>query len=321
MACSAAPAGYHLLKKIALPGDGGWDYLAVDTAGRKLYVSHGKEVEVVNIDSGQVAGQIPNTKGVHGVAIAPDSKRGFTSNGGSNTSTIFSLDTLKPIAEVPTGEKPDALIYDPATHRVFVNNGGSNNTTVIDAASGKVVGTIDLGGAPEFSAADGKGHVFTNLEDKSEAVKLDAKNLKVEQRWKLAPCDSPSSMAMDPKSNRLFIGCRNHLMAVVDASNGKVITTMPIGDHVDATVFDPSTGLVFFSNGDGTINIFHEDSPDKYSAVETVKTEPGAKTMAFDPKTGHLFLSAAERMPPAPGSKRPGAVKPGSFTVLVVGKN
>ena len=270
-----------------------------------MYVSHGTQVEVIDIDAGTVVGSIPKTPGVHGVAIAPELGRGFVSNGQAATVTIFDLKTLKPIADVPTGQKPDAIIYDPATSRVFAFNGGSNSATAIDAATGKVAGTVDLGGGPEFAAADGKGYVFDNLEDESMVLKINSRDLKVEQRWPTAPCSAPSSMAMDRENRRLFLGCRSKVMAVMNADTGKIITTVPIGDHVDATVFDSGSKLIFNSNGEGTISIIHQDSPDTYSAVETVKTLPKAKTMAFDSKTHQLFLSTAEN---------------GQFEVLVVGK-
>lgn len=303
----AAPqgGGYSIIKKIPIPGSGSWDYLTVDAAARRLYVSHGTQVEVVDIDSLSVVGNVPKTRGVHGIAIAPEFGRGFISNGQSSTVTIFDLKTLKPIAEVPTGQKPDAIIYDPATRRVFAFNGDGNSATAIDAESGKVAGTVDLGGGPEYAAADGKGYVFNNLEDESQLLKINSRELKVEQRWPTAPCSSPSSMAMDQANRRLFLGCRSKVMAVVDADSGKVITTLPIGDHVDATAFDPETKLIFNSNGEGTISVIHQDSADTYSAVETVKTLPRAKTMALDPKTHRLFLSTAEN---------------GQFEVLVVGK-
>jgi DNA-binding beta-propeller fold protein YncE len=219
--------------------------------------------------------------------------------------TIFDLKTLKPIAEVATGKKPDAIILDPATSRVFAFNGGGNSATAIDAASGKVAGTVDLGGGPEFAVADGKWFVYNNLEDESLVLKINSRDLKVEQRWPTAPCASPSSIAMDRASRRLFIGCRSRVMAVMNADTGKVITTVPIGDHVDATAFDAETKLIFNSNGEGTITVIREEGPDKYSVVETVKTLPKAKTMALDPKTHRLFLSTAES---------------GQFEVLVVGK-
>src|SRR5271166_3701787 len=301
---AVAADGYNITKKIPIPGQGSWDYLTVDEAARRLYVSHGTQVEVLDVDSGSIVGSIPKTPGVHGIAIAPELGRGFVSNGQSSTVTIFDLKTLKPIAEVPTGQKPDAIIFDSATSRVFAFNGGSNSATAIDAATGSIAGTIDLGGGPEFAVADGKGFVFDNLEDESLVLKIDARKLTVEQRWPTAPCASPSSMAMDRANRRLFLGCRSKVMAVVDADSGKVITTLPIGDHVDATAFDPATKLIFNSNGEGTITIIRQDGPDKYSLVETVKTLPKAKTMALDSKTHRLFLSTAES---------------GQFEVLVVG--
>ena len=301
----AAGGGYSVTKKIPIPGQGSWDYLSVDVAARRLYVSHGTQVEVLDIDSGAIVGSIPKTPGVHGVAIAPELGRGFVSNGQASTVTIFDLKTLKPIADAPTGQKPDAIIYDPATSRVFAFNGGSNSATAIDAATGKVAGTVNLEGGPEFAAADGKGFVFDNLEDESQVVKINSRDLKVEQRWPTAPCKAPSSMAIDAANRRLFLGCRSKVMAVMNADTGQVITTLPIGDHVDATAFDEEAKLIFNSNGEGTTTVIHQDSPDKYSAVETVKTLPKAKTMALDPKTHQLFLSTAEN---------------GQFEVLVVRK-
>jgi YVTN family beta-propeller protein len=306
MALNAAPdSGYAVVKKIPIPGQGSFDYLTVDESARRLYVSHGTQVEVLDIDSLSLVGNVPKTPGVHGIAIAPESGRGFVSNGKASTVTIFDLKTLKSISEVPTGEKPDAIIYDPATARVFAFNGESNSATAIDAASGAVVGTVGLGGGPEFAAADGTGYIFNNLEDQSQVLKINSRTFKVEQRWPTAPCSSPSSMAMDRANRRLFIGCRNKVMAVINADTGKVITTLPIGDHVDATAFDTETKLIFNSNGEGTVTVIREGSGDQYSLVETVKTLPRAKTMALDPKTHRLFLSTAEN---------------GQFEVLVVGK-
>jgi YVTN family beta-propeller protein len=297
--------GYHITKKIPIAGQGSWDYLAVDESGRRLYVSHGTQVEVLDVDSGAVVGKIENTLGVHGIAIAPELGRGFVSNGQSSTVTIFDLKTLKTVAEVPTGKKPDAIIYDPATSRVFAFNGGSNSATAIQAADGKVAGTIDLGGGPEFAVADGSGYVYDNLEDESLVLKINARSLKVEQRWPTAPCASPSSIAMDRPNRRLFLGCRSKVMAVMNADSGKVIATLPIGDHVDATAFDPDSRLIFNSNGEGTVTVIRQDGPDKYSLVENAKTLPRAKTMALDPKTHRLFLSTAEA---------------GQFEVLVVSR-
>jgi DNA-binding beta-propeller fold protein YncE len=303
-AAGTSGGGYKIIKKIPIPGEGSWDYLIVDGGARRLYVSHGTQVEVLDVDSGAIVGKIANTPGVHGIAIAPELGRGFASNGQSSTVTVFDLKTLNKISEVPTGKKPDAIIYDPATSRVFAFNGSSNSATAIDAADGKVAGTVDLGGGPEYAAADGAGHVFDNLEDESLVLKIDSRKLTVEQRWKTAPCEAPSSMAIDAPNHRLFIGCRSRVMAVMSTDTGQVITTVPIGDHVDATAFDPESRLIFNSNGEGTITVVHEDDPDKYSVVENVKTLPRAKTMALDPKTHQLFLSTAES---------------GQFEVLVVG--
>jgi DNA-binding beta-propeller fold protein YncE len=300
-----AAENYQVLKKISVPGQGSWDYLTVDPDARRLYVSHGAQVEVLDVDSEKVVGQIPNTPGVHGIAIAPESGRGFVSDGQASTVTIFDLKTLKSISEVPTGKKPDAIVYDPATKRVFAFNGGSNSATAIDADNGKVAGSVDLGGGPEYAAADGKGFVYDNLEDENQVVKIDSHKLTVTERWPTAPCSAPSSMAIDRANRRLFLGCRSKVMAVMNADTGKVITTLPIGDHVDATAFDEESKLIFNSNGEGTITVIHQDTPDQYSAVQTVKTLPRAKTMALDPKTHRLFLSTSDA---------------GQFVVLVVGK-
>ncbi len=277
----------------------------MDEQAHRLYVSHGTQVEVLDTDSLKLMGSLPNTPGVHGIAIAAELGRGFVSNGQAATVTIFDLNTLKAISEVPTGQKPDAIIFDPATSKVFAFNGGSNSATAIDAATGKVMGTVNLDGGPEFAVADGRGFVFDNLEEESVVVKINSRELKVEQRWPTAPCASPSSMAMDRANRRLFLGCRSKVMAVMNADTGQVITTVPIGDHVDATAFDPESKLIFNSNGEGTISVIHQDSADKYSLVETVKTLPRAKTLALDSRTHRLFLSTAEN---------------GQFEVLVVGK-
>ncbi len=302
---AAGAAEYSVTRKIPIPGQGSWDYLTIDGDARRLYVSHGTQVEVLDVDSGGIVGKIENTQGVHGIAIAPDIGRGFVSNGQSSTVTIFDLKTLKTIAEVPTGKKPDAIIYDPATTRVFAFNGGSNSATVIEGKDGKVAGTINLGGGPEFAAADGNGYVYNNLEDQSLVLKINSRTLKVEQRWPTAPCASPSSMAIDRANRRLFVGCRSKVMAVMNADTGQVVATLPIGDHVDATAFDGETRLIFNSNGEGTVTVIRQESPDKYSVAETVKTLPRAKTSALDQKTHQLFLSTAES---------------GQFEVLVVGK-
>ena len=304
VAPTIAADGYQVTKKIPIPGQGGWDYLTVDESARRLYVSHGTRVDVLDVDSGEILGSIP-TVGVHGIAVAPELGRGFVSDGKASKVLIFDLKTIKVVQEVVAGKNPDAIIYDPASSHVFAFNGGSNSATAINAADGKVAGTIDLGGGPEFAVADGQGFVFNNLEDQSLVLKIDSRKLKVEQRWPTAPCASPSSMAIDRPNRRLFIGCRSKVMAVMNADTGQVITTLPIGDHVDATAFDPDTRLIFNSNGEGTITVIRQETPDKYSIVESVKTLPRAKTMALDPKTHQLFLSTEES---------------GQFVVLVVSK-
>jgi DNA-binding beta-propeller fold protein YncE len=294
MAAAGSNSGYSITRKIPIAGQGSWDYLTVDELARRVYVTHGTQVEVLDIDSGEIVGKIDNLHGIHGVALAPDLGRGFVTNGQTSTVTIFDLKSLKAVQEVAVGKKPDAILFDPATSRVFAFNGDGDSATAIEAATGKVAGTVDLGGGPEFATADGTGFVFNNLEDQSLVVKIDARKLTVGQRWPTAPCQSPSSMAIDRATRRLFIGCRSKVMAVMNADTGKVITTLPIGDHVDATAYDPTTHLIFNSNGEGTVTVIHQDNPDTYSLVETVKTLPRAKTMALDPKTHQLFLSTAE---------------------------
>ena len=307
-----AAGNYQLLKKVPVPGDGGWDYLTLDAAARRLYVSHGTEVNVLDADAGTVVGKIGGTAGVHGIALVPEINRGFISNGQTNDVLVFDLKTLETVSRLPAGKKPDAIFYDRATRRVIANNNGGDSSTIIDAAAGKVAGTVELGGAPESGAGDGKGKVFINLEDKNEAVKIDPVALKLEARWALKPCETPTAMAMDTATRRLFIGCRNKLAALVNADTGAVVATLPIGGGVDAAAFDAATKLVYFSNGDGTVNIFHEDSPDKLSPAGNIQTQPGAKTMALDPKTHNVFLSVAER--------EGRTIKPGTFHVLIFGR-
>ena len=317
-------SGYHLMKKYQVGGEGFWDYLKMDSEARRLYISRGTHVMVLNADTGEVAGDIPNTDGVHGIALAPELGRGFTSNGRSSTATIFDNKTLKIIGEAKTDAGPDGIIYDAASQRVFTFNGHGNSATAIDAATGKVAGTIPLDGRPEFAAADGAGHVYNNLEDKSIVIQIDSKSLKVLNRWPLAPCESPSGMAIDPEHRRLFIGCHNQMMAVMDADTGKVVATPPIGRGVDANQFDPGTGLAFSSNGDGTLTVIHEDSPDKFTVVDNVQTQRGARTMALDLKTHNVYLVSADfGAPPAPTADNPHprpTMVPNSFVVLVYGK-
>ncbi|HEV2176978.1 MAG TPA: YncE family protein [Terriglobia bacterium] len=314
---------YHLIKKVVLGGEGFWDYLGIDPANRHLFVSHGTHVMVLNAGTYAVVGDIPDTPGVHGIAIAPDAGRGYISDGRANQVTIFDLKTLKTIGTAKTGEGPDGIIYDPASKRVFTFNGEGNSSTAIDAATGAVVGTFDLGGRPEFAAADGEGHVYNNLEDKSIVLQIDSKSLKILNRWPLAPGESPSGMAIDAAHRRLFIGCHNQMMAIMNADTGKVVATVPIGKGVDANRFDPGTQFAFSSNGDGTLTVVHEDSPDKYTVVDNVQTQRGARTMELDPETHKVFLVTAEfgPMPPAkPGERHFPPIVPGSFTLLVFGR-
>ena len=320
----ALPAGgYHLIAKKVLGGEGFWDYLTCDSGARRLYISRGTHVMVVDADSLEVVGDIPNTEGVHGIALAPEFGRGFVSDGRSNTVTIFDLKTLKTLGTVPTGAGPDAIIYDTASKRVFTFNGHGGDSTAIDAATGTVTGTIALGGKPEFAVADGKGRIYNNLEDKSVVVEIDSRKLAVTNRWPLAPCEGPSGMAMDTEHRRLFIGCDNKMMAVVDADSGKMLATPAIGSGVDANGFDPAAGLAFSSNGDGTLTLVHEDSPQTFKVVDNVQTQRGARTMALDAKTHKVFLVTAEFGPaPAPTPEHPHprpTMKPGTFTLLVFG--
>ncbi len=315
---------YHLLKKINIGGEGGWDYLTFDSAARRLYLSHASRVVVVDVESGKTVGEIPNTNGVHGIALAPDLNRGFTSNGRDSTVTVFDMKTLQTLSQIKVGKNPDAIIYDPATRRVFTFNGASSDATAIDAKSGTVAGTIALNGKPEFAAADGRGMVYVNLEDKSEVVALDSRALAIKQRWPLAPGEEPSGMAMDKQSRRLFVACANQKMIVMNADNGHIVASVPIGKGVDAAAFDPNTKLAFSSNGDGTLTVIHEDSPDKFSVVENATTQKGARTMALDEKTHDVYLATAEfGPPPAATAERPRprpSIVPGTFSVLVMSK-
>jgi len=319
---AAGPSGYHLAKTYKVGGEGGWDYLTFDGATGRLFIARATRVMVLDADNGKLLGEIPDTPGVHGIALAPELGRGFTSNGRGNSVTIFDLASLKVLGTVETGKNPDAIAYDPATQRVFTFNGGSHDSTVIDAAKGAVAGMIALGGRPEFAVADGKGAIFANLEDKSEIVAIDSRKLTLTARWPLAPCEEPTGLAIDREHRRLFSGCSNKLMAIVDADSGRLLATLPIGRGVDATAFDPKTALAFSSNGEGTLTVIHEESPKKFSVVENVPTQRGARTMALDPKTHRVFLVTAEYGPSAAGTAenprpRPTTV-PGTFVVLVV---
>jgi DNA-binding beta-propeller fold protein YncE len=310
---------YHLLKEIPVGGDGGWDYLSVDSAARRLYVSHQTKVVVIDLDKETVVGEIPDTPGVHGLAVAPELQRGFVSCGRANKAAVVDLKTLQTTSWVETGENPDGMLYDPSRQEVYMFNGRGKSATVFEAQSGKVVATIPLGGKPEFAAIDTKaGRVFNNLEDKSEVVSIDTKGHAVVDRWPIAPGEEASGMAFDEQNHRLFLGCGNKLMVMLDSTSGKVVASVPIGDGVDANAFDPETRLAFASCGDGTVTVAHEDAPDKLTVVQTLKTERGARTMTIDPKTHKIYLPSAKFEAPAQGQRR-GRVVPGSFKILVYG--
>lgn len=315
----SSPSGYHLIKTVPVPGDEGWDYLAVDSVARRVYISHGSHVVVMNADTYAIEGDIPDTAGVHGIALASGLDRGFVSAGRANMAVIFDLKSLKTLGTVKTDTNPDAIVYDDVTKRVFTMNGRGQNTTAINGADGSVAGTLALGGKPEFAAADGKGSIYVNIEDKSELVQFDAQKLTETHRWPLAPCKSPSGLSMDVKNRRLFSVCDEKVMAVTDADTGKIVATPTICEGPDASAFDPAAGYAFASCGDGNLTVIHEDSPDKFTVVENVSTRRSARTMGLDLKTHKIFLSSAEFDPPAPGERR-GKMKPGSFAILVVGK-
>jgi YVTN family beta-propeller protein len=289
-----AAVNYQTLKKVTVPGAGGWDYLTVDPVARRVYVSHSTQVDVLDADSFSLVGTIPDTPGVHGIAIAQEAGRGYISAGKADAVIAFDLKTLKPLDQIKVGKKPDAIIYEPLTKRIYVMNGDSGSISVLNAADGKLVGTIDLGGGPEFAVSDGKGNLYVNLEEQNQTLRIDVNALQVKDRWPLAPCATPTSMAMDVENRRLFVGCRNKHLAVLDADTGKLVFTAPIGERVDAGAFDSKTRLVYLSTGDGKVFVFHQDSPDKYSVTQEIVTKPGAKTMGFDPKTGNLFVPTNE---------------------------
>lgn len=320
----AADSSYHLVNTYKLGGEGGWDYLNLDSSSRRLYISRATHVIVMDADSGKVVGDIPDTPGVHGIALAPELGRGFISNGREGTVSIFEIQSLKLISKLKAGENPDAILYDPASKRVFAFNGRSHDATAIDAASGTVAGTIKLEGKPEFAASQGDGMIYVNIEDKSQIDAIDTRKLTVTASWPLAPCEEPSGLAIDRKRHRLFVGCDNKMMAVVDSKSGKVIATPAIGDGVDANAFDPGTDLAFASCGEGVLTVVHEDSPDKFTVVGNVPTKQGARTMALDEKTHNVYTVTADFGPPPaatadnPHPRR--TILPDSFVVLVLGK-
>ena len=320
---SSAP-GYHVVKSYKLGGEGGWDYLNLDSAARRLYIARATRVMVIDTDSGALVGEITDTPGVHGIALATELGKGFVSNGGESTISVFDPKTLKTTSKVKVGDHPDAILYDPATKRVFTFNARSHDATAVDAINGEVIGTIPLAGKPEFAVSDGKGTIYVNLEDRNQLFAIDPGKLSVRSRWPLAGCDEPTGLAMDRKNRRLFSGCSNKVMNVVNADTGDVLAVLPIGEGVDATAFDEETGLAFASCGEGVLTVVLEESPDKFMVVENVVTQRGARTMALDQKTHNLFTVTAQFGPrPQPTAEMPhprAPILPDSFVVLVVGK-
>jgi YVTN family beta-propeller protein len=313
-----AQSNYKIINKIHVDGDGGWDYISVDESNGRIYVSHATMAQAVDIKTGKVVGTIPDTKGIHGIAIAADLNKGFTSNGRDSSVTVFNLKTLAVITKVKvTGRNPDAILYDPFSKKVFTFNGGSASSTVIDANDNKVVATIPLQGKPEFSVTDGNGKIYVNIEDKSLIDQIDVKTLKVERSWSITPGEEPSGLALDNQSHRLFSVCGNKLMVVSDAVAGKVITTLPIGDRCDGVTFDPDKKRAYSSNGEGSITAVQEGNDDTYKVLENIQTQPGARTITIDKTTHHLYLPTAEyESAPSGTNRRP--IKPNSFVILDV---
>lgn len=319
-----AQSGFQLIKKTVIGGEGGWDYLSVDDQNRRLYVSHSTQAEVLNVDTHEKIGTIADLKGIHGVIAVPKSGRGVTTNGRSNSVTIFDLKTLKSIVELPTGKNPDALLYDKFSDRVFIFNHSDVTTTVIDITEGKVIGTVDVGGtALEAGVSDENGTIFVNLEDTHEIVSFDTKTLAIKSKWKIAPGEEPTGLAIDVKNHRLFTVCHNGWMMVLDSDKGTVVAQVPIGKRVDGVVFDPKLRTAISSNGEGTMTVVQEVSPNEFKVIETVKTEVGARTIALDAKTHHVFVYTAQYgETPAATTENPNPrpkIVPGTFMVLEYG--
>jgi hypothetical protein len=330
-ACAVAPlraacqsAGhYHVAQRFTLGGDGGWDYVILDSIGNRLFIGRQNRVMVVDPMRGEVLGEIPGLSAAHGTALDYSTGHGFATSGRDSSVVMFDLKTLAVLGRTTAADDADAILYDPATKLVFTFNGDANSSTVIDPSTGKRVGTIALGGKPEYGVAVGNGHLFANIEDKSEVVEIDGRTQQVLRRWSLAPCESPTGLAIDRTHHILFSGCRNRRLAISDGSAGRVITTLPIGAGVDANAFDSVTQEALASNGDGTLTVVHEDAPDRFRVVETVSTMAGARTMALDPRSHRLYLVTAQFGPPpsestAANPRRRPPIIPGSFTLLVL---
>ncbi|MEI6749855.1 MAG: YncE family protein [Bacteroidota bacterium] len=313
----SAQSNYAPAKKIHVDGDGGWDYISVDEANGRIFVSHSMVAQAIDIKTGKIAGTIPDTKGIHGIAIASDLNKGFTSNGRDSSVTVFNLKTLAVITKISgTGRNPDAILYDPFSQKIFTFNGRSSNITVIDAKENIVIATIPLDGKPEFSVTDGKGKIFVNIEDKSCINVINSTTLKVVQRWPIAPGAEPSGLAFDAQTHRLFSVCSNKLMVITDSESGKVIASLPIGDRCDGVAFDPANKRAYSSNGEGTITVVQEIDKDNFKVLETIPTQAGARTITLDKATHHLYLPTAEyeSLPTAENRRPP--LKPNSFVIL-----
>jgi YVTN family beta-propeller protein len=329
LAAQAAPASgtkpYRVLQQFKLGGPGGWDYLKVDAQGERLFISRGDRVLVMRTRDGSLAGTIPDTSGVHGIALAPDLGEGFTSNGRADTITVFDLASLATRSAIAvSGHNPDAILYDDASHHVYTFNGRSHDVSVVDPAKGSVVTTLAAGGKPEFAASDGKSRIFFNVEDTHQIGVIDSQRMQRSQTWTLPHCEEPTGLALDVAHERLFSACDNEVLAVTDAKSGKHVAEVPIGKGPDAAAFDAERGLIFTSNGeDGTLTMIHEDDPDHYSVVATIPTQKSARTMALDPKSHRIYLVAAEFGPAPPATKEQPRPRPtvldGTFTVIVVG--
>ena len=323
-ASAANEGSYRLLREIPIGGEGGWDILTVDSPAHRLYLSHSTKIVVIDLEKNAVVGEIAGTPGVHGFVAVPEFGRGFSTNGKENKTSVVDLKTLQTVSKINTGENPDALVYEPLHHEIYVFNHSGNSATVIDAKTVKLISTIALGGSPEFAAVDrAAGRIYCNLEDKSEVIAIDTTKHEVVARWPVAPGEEPSGIAFDAAHHRLFSGCHNKMMTMLDTESGKVVATVPIGAGVDGCAFDDATRLAFASCGDGTTTIAKEETPEKLTVVQTLKTEPRARTITIDPGTHRICLPSARFNPPpspAPGATpaRP-TVIPGTLKLLVYG--
>ena len=315
-----AQKGFHILKTFHIQSGGGWDYIAVGPGNNRLYVSHGTQVNILNQTTGDSVGVIENTTGVHGIAFDQSQNRGFTSNGRLNTVTVFDLGSNAIIAQIPAGQNPDAILYEPFTKKIITCNGRSKNLSIIDPITNKLLDSIAVGGKPETAVSNGTGKLFVNIEDKNEIVVVDLQTYSVIAHWALSPAEEPTGLVIDKKTNRLFAACGNKFLAIVDATDGKVIETVPIGDGCDGAAFDSQTKNIFTSNGEGTLSVYKEKSADKFKLAATVSTKRGARTIAIDEQNHLVYLPTAEFEPMDPNQKGRPKMIPGTFQVLVIGE-